>query len=177
MRCRVLDRVAGQKSGTCRSALVSLAGPRASELADTWCGTVQWVGHLAGGSRTGRKNWYVGVAAITKPREVQWSSDEIRIDVYRASGPGGQHVNKTNSAVRVTHLPTGLCAIAQEERSQQRNRSLAMARLAVLFSERQAENEKQSRGEQHARHWHLTRGNPVRVYRGENFERADEGQI
>lgn len=55
--------------------------------------------------------------------------DEIRVDVYRASGPGGQHVNKTNSAIRLTHLPTGISAIAQDSPSQFRNRQIALQRL------------------------------------------------
>lgn len=55
--------------------------------------------------------------------------DEIRVDVYRASGPGGQHVNKTNSAIRLTHLPTGISAIAQDSPSQFRNREIALQRL------------------------------------------------
>lgn len=55
--------------------------------------------------------------------------DEIRVDVYRASGPGGQHINKTNSAIRLTHLPTGISAIAQDSPSQFRNREIALQRL------------------------------------------------
>ncbi len=55
---------------------------------------------------------------------------EVRIDVYRASGPGGQHVNKTNSAIRLTHLPSGVAVIAQDSPSQFRNKEIAFERLA-----------------------------------------------
>ena len=59
---------------------------------------------------------------------------EIEIDTYRASGPGGQHVNKTNSAIRLTHLPSGVVVIAQDSPSQFRNKEIAFERLIVRLT-------------------------------------------
>jgi peptide chain release factor 1 len=84
------------------------------------------------------------VAVLPEPEDVDINLDEkdLRIDVYRASGAGGQHVNKTESAVRITHLPTGIVVAMQEEKSQHKNKAKAMKILKARMFE--AERERQA---------------------------------
>lgn len=96
--------------------------------------------------------------------EVDIDKSDLKIETYRASGAGGQHVNTTDSAVRITHLPTGIVAQCQNERSQHKNRQGAMkvlqAKLFEYLQEKQAEKLDEIRGE----HKEIAWGNQIRSY-------------
>ena len=80
----------------------------------------------------------VAVLPIMEPEDIDIRKEDIRTDVFRASGAGGQHVNRTESGVRFTHLPTGTVAESTESRSQHKNREIAMGRLIQQIREAQA---------------------------------------
>jgi peptide chain release factor len=150
------------------SALVSLLGYGADALARSWEGTVQWVRPSPLRPGWGRKSWFIGVSRLA-PSAL--SERDRRVETMRTSSPGGQHVNRTEAAVQITHVPTGTVAIARKERSQHRNRPLALKRLAAALDGRECEAGRAAERERWSRHDALERGNPIRVYVGKRFKR------
>jgi peptide chain release factor 2 len=89
---------------------------------------------------------------------------DLRIDVYRASGAGGQHVNKTNSAVRITHLPTGITVQCQQEKSQHRNKDLAMKVLKARLHQLEKQKQDKKHQEMHDSKDEIAWGSQIRSY-------------
>jgi peptide chain release factor 2 len=96
--------------------------------------------------------------------EIDIDNSDVRVDVFRASGPGGQHVNKSSTAVRVTHVPTGIVVACQNERSQYRNRENAMkvlrSRLYAMYEEERRKRQEEEAGEKMEIAW----GSQIRSY-------------
>ncbi len=96
--------------------------------------------------------------------EVDIRPEDLRVDTYRSSGAGGQHVNKTDSAVRLTHLPTGIVVACQNERSQHRNRALAMKVLRAKLYEVEVEKQKEKMEDLHKSKKDIAWGSQIRSY-------------
>jgi peptide chain release factor len=172
VRVQLLEDVPSDKPGNLRSVLLALEGDAAQAVVLRWRGSVQW--SCLSPYRPGhkRKNWFIG-AEVFEPDATNTSEalqdNDLRFETLRASGPGGQHVNKTDSAVRATHIPSGLSVKVQTERSQHANKRLARALLAHKLASAAAEDANAARTERWLRHHGVERGNAGRVFKGEQF--------
>ncbi len=163
----VIERQAGQQAGTLRSVLLSLEGEQAPALAGQWHGTLCWTCPSPYRPGHRRKNWFFGAEHLSSPQTDL--STQIRFETTRSGGPGGQHVNTTDSAVRATHVASGITVKVQSERSQHANKRLAVLLIGQRLQALQATHEAALRSSRHASHQHVARGNAGRRFVGEDF--------
>ncbi len=106
--------------------------------------------------------------------KIDMDESELRVDVYRASGAGGQHVNKTSSAVRITHLPTGAVAQSQQESSQYRNKEIALKVLKSRLYQIEKEKQEQKRQNLHDGKDDIAWGSQIRSYVLHPYQRVKD---
>jgi peptide chain release factor len=167
----IAEGAGGDKHGPA-SALVMLRGEGAAGLARAWTGSVLWVAKSPVRPNHKRKNWFIGVIDVGAPpcAPAPVAAADVRFETFRAGGPGGQHQNKTDSAVRAVHGPTGLAVVSRQERSQHRNKAVALDRLAALIAGGGELAVLLDRQSVQAGHDNLERGSPIRTFRGERFD-------
>ncbi len=136
-------------------------------------GTVLWVWKSTIRPGHQRKNWYIDVHVIREADTVgELDPDDCVITTMHCGGKGGQHVNKVETGVRITHKPTGIVVTCTEERSQVQNKNRAMKRLQNILQAKQEDNDADALNNAWQKHTEIVRGNPIRKYEGEKFKRV-----
>ncbi len=160
------DVLAGEEAGI-KSATLTITGHNAYGFLKSEKGVHRLVRISPFDANARRHTSFCGVDVmpeIADNIDVKINMDEVKVDTYRASGAGGQHVNKTSSAVRMTHLPTGIVVQCQNQRSQMQNREMCMqllrARLFDLEMQKQAQLKSDIAGDYQAIEW----GSQIRSY-------------
>lgn len=163
IQAEVLDRTAGEINGTLLSVVLKIKGKLLTGFITEWKGTVQWIAQSPYRKFHKRKNWFVGVEAFDVAQSMEWQERDVIFETCRSSGPGGQNVNKVETAVRGLHRPSGIQVTVMESRSQLQNKKRCMERLKIKV-EAQYFNMLMSRQQsQWQEHNVLERGNAVKT--------------
>ncbi|PXY42579.1 peptide chain release factor H [Flavobacterium cheongpyeongense] len=174
IKTTLLQREKGIENGTVETATILLESDNLNAFVNSWKGTIQWIGQSQFRKFHKRKNWFIGIFEVDKTATTEIDEKDIQYQAMRSSGAGGQHVNKVSSAVRATHIPTGISVVAMDSRSQHQNKKLATERLLQKFKD---ETVKQCKAEFQAQ-WmnqlQIQRGNPIRIFEGSDFKKQKQ---
>jgi peptide chain release factor len=168
LQVEVIEHEDGPEDGCMYSVTLSIEGKNITKLSEEWEGSILWVAQknpFRPWHR--RKNYFVGVHFIKPLEATQINEHDITYETMRASGPGGQNVNKVETAVRATHLPSGISVAASDMRSQSQNKKLAHERLLMKLSSLEDEKQMQHNRAVWMNHNTLERGNPVKKFKGD----------
>jgi peptide chain release factor 2 len=165
-KAEIIDRQDGEEAGI-RGATLAIHGDYAYGYLNTEQGVHRLVRISPFDSQARRHTAFASVTAVPDIDDaivVEIDESDLRIDTYRSSGAGGQHVNKTDSAVRITHVPTGIVAQCQNERSQHKNKATAMKVLRAQLYERERQEQAAKLAEATGEKREIGFGSQIRSY-------------
>ncbi len=165
-KVQLMEQSEGEQAGI-KSATLQVSGPNAYGWLKTEAGVHRLVRISPFDSAARRQTSFASVwvyPVVDDDIEIEINESDIKVDTYRASGAGGQHVNKTDSAVRFTHIPTGIVVACQTDRSQHRNRATAMTMLKAKLYEAELQKREAAASVQEAAKTEIGWGHQIRSY-------------
>jgi peptide chain release factor 2 len=165
-KVELLDLLEGEEAGV-KSVDLQISGRYAYGLLKAEKGVHRLVRISPFDAQSRRHTSFASVfvyPVVDEDIEIEINDEDLRVDVYRASGKGGQHVNKTSSAVRITHLPTGIVVQCQNERSQFKNKATALKMLRARLYERAVAEREAKKAEVDKQKTDISWGNQIRSY-------------
>ncbi|WP_308003773.1 peptide chain release factor H [uncultured Chryseobacterium sp.] len=170
----IIHRENGDENLTLKSVTLLLQSKNLNEFLSTWLGSICWIGKSTFRKLHKRSNWFIGVFELEGLEKINFNEKDIQFQTTRSQGSGGQNVNKVNTAVRATHIPTGQSVFVQDSRSQLENKKLSIERLKAKVLEQNIIQLQKRMQETWNNHLNVQRGNPVRTFSGTDFKKSYE---
>lgn len=167
----IIHRENGDENLTLKSVTILLKSKSVNEFLKSWLGSICWIGKSTFRKLHKRSNWFIGIFELEDNTKISFNEKDIRFQTARSQGSGGQNVNKVNTAVRATYLPTGHSVFVQDSRSQLENKKLSIVRLKEKVLEQNIIQLQKRMQETWNNHLQVQRGNPIRTFSETDFKK------
>jgi len=167
----IIHRESGDENLTLKSVTLLLKSKEQTGFLESWLGSICWTGKSTFRKLHKRSNWFIGIFELEGLAKINFNEKDIRFQTTRSQGSGGQNVNKVNTAVRATHIPTGQSVFVQDSRSQLENKKLSIVRLQEKVLEQNIIQLQKRMQDTWNNHLQVQRGNPVRTFSGTDFKK------